>query len=242
MDLPPQARKLIEQHTQAIDTAAEEATRKITSAATVLGAVCNLLHHRARFFGATGEHFSVHDYEGIQINDTLDERLLRAIKSLLSIYVERARKKPDPKVLELLSARITPGTQELPQYPVGCVVYFLLDSSIQSFESLAEQDHGFELPALELGMVHHLFSILDKYVTTREKPVTRHFSDVAREYSVVTRLKCGCGAQKFDVKLQALCQSPAGDPYDRLDLQCKGCGTQKSITFDLPHFKDMYQI
>ena len=56
------------------------------------------------------------------------------------------------------------------------------------------------------------------------------------------RLKCACGYEKFDVKLQALCQSPAGDPYDRLDLQCKQCGTQRSITFDLPHFKDMYQI
>jgi hypothetical protein len=91
-------------------------------------------------------------------------------------------------------------------------------------------------------MVQHLLSILDKYVTTREKPVTRHFSDVAREYSVVMRLKCACGAEKFDVKLQALCQSSAGEPYDRLDLECKQCGTRRSITFDLPHFKDMYQI
>jgi hypothetical protein len=70
----------------------------------------------------------------------------------------------------------------------------------------------------------------------------RHFSDVAREYSVVMRLKCACGAEKYEVKLQALCQTPAGEPFDRLDLQCKDCGKPRSITFDLPHFKDMYQL
>jgi hypothetical protein len=56
------------------------------------------------------------------------------------------------------------------------------------------------------------------------------------------RLKCGCGSEKYDVKLQALCQTGAGEPFDRLDLQCKECGSQRSITFDLPHFRDMYQI
>jgi hypothetical protein len=118
----------------------------------------------------------------------------------------------------------------------------MLFSSIQAFDAVAAEGHGFDVPTLEIAMVHHLLGILDRYVTTREKPVTRHFSDVAREYSVVMRLKCQCGAEKFDVKLQALCQSSAGEPYDRLDLQCKDCGSKRSITFDLPHFKDMYQI
>ena len=36
MDPPPQARKIVEQHTRAIDLAQEEAVRKITSAASVL--------------------------------------------------------------------------------------------------------------------------------------------------------------------------------------------------------------
>jgi hypothetical protein len=184
----------------------------------------------------------VQEYEGIQVVDTLDERLLRSIKAMLGAYAERARKKPDPKALELLAEKLTPGAKEMPQYPVGYMVHFMLFSTIQAFEPLSEQGHGFEVPALEIAMVHHLLAILDKYVLTREKPVTRHFSDVAREYSVVMRLKCACGAEKFDVKLQALCQSSAGEPYDRLDLECKQCGTRRSITFDLPHFKDMYQI
>ncbi len=242
MELSPQARKLIEQHTRAIDAQTDEITRKVTSAATVIAAACSLLNLRARFVGAAGEHFSVQEYEGIQVVDALDERLLRGLRSLLSGYVERARKKPDPRALELLAAKLTPGAKEMPQYPVGYMVHYMLFSAIQAFEPLAEDGHGFEMPALEIAMVHHLLAILDKYVGTREKPVTRHFSDVAREYSVVMRLKCACGAEKFDVKLQALCQSPAGEPYDRLDLQCKNCGTQRSITFDLPHFKDMYQI
>ena len=242
MDLSPQARKLIEQHTRAIETQGDETSKKLTSAGAVIAASCSILNLRARYMGAAGEHFSVQEYEGLQIVDALDERLLRALKALLSSYVERARKKPDAKALELLHEKLAPGPKEMPQYPVGYMVHFMLFSAIQAFEPLAEVGHGFETPALEIAMVHHLLAILDKYVVTREKPVTRHFSDVAREYSVVMRLKCTCGAEKFDVKLQALCQSSAGEPYDRLDLQCKECGTQRSITFDLPHFKDMYQI
>ena len=242
MDLSPQAKKLIEQHSRAIETQTDETLKKLTSAATVIAASCAVLNLRARYVGAAGEHFSVQEYEGIQVVDALDERLLRALKTILSAYAERARKKPDSKALELLETKLTPGAKELPQYPVGYVVHFMLYSAIQAFDPLAEDGHGFEVPALEIAMVHHLLSILERYVTTREKPVTRHFSDVAREYSVVMRLKCQCGAEKFDVKLQALCQSSAGEPYDRLDLQCKDCGTKRSITFDLPHFKDMYQI
>ncbi len=242
MELSAQAKKLIDQHSRAIESQADEIAKKLTSAATVITAACSLLNLRARYVGAAGEHFSVQEYEGIQVVDTLDERLLRAIKAMLGAYAERARKKPDSKALDLLAEKLTPGAKEMPQYPVGYMVHFMLFSTVQAFEPLAEQGHGFEVPALEIAMVHHLLAILDKYVTTREKPVTRHFSDVAREYSVVMRLKCACGAEKFDVKLQALCQSSAGEPYDRLDLECKQCGTRRSITFDLPHFKDMYQI
>ncbi|HZE99051.1 MAG TPA: hypothetical protein VE981_18745 [Planctomycetota bacterium] len=242
MEISPQARKLIEQHSRAIESQTDETLKKLSSAAGVLAASCSVLNLRSRYVGAAGEHFSVQEYEGIQVVDALDERLLRALRAVLSGYAERARKKPDPKALELLAVKLTPGAKELPQYPVGYVVHFMLFTSIQAFDALAEEGHGFEVPALEIAMVHHLLGILDRYVTTREKPVTRHFSDVAREYSVVMRLKCSCGAEKFDVKLQALCQSSAGEPYDRLDLQCKECGTKRSITFDLPHFKDMYQI
>ena len=242
MDLSPQAKKLIEQHTRAIDNAADESVKKLTSPASVLSAVCNLLSQRARFFGATGEHFSVNEYDGIQVIDSLDERQLRCIRGLLRNYADRARRKPDPRVLDLLSEKLSPGAREMPQYPVGYMVHFMMVKAFQAFEPVLEDGHGYEPPQLEITMVHHLLSILDKYVQSREKPVMRHFSDVAREYSVVMRLKCGCGAEKYEVQLQALCQTPAGEPFDRLDLQCRDCASQQSITFDLPHFRDMYQI
>jgi len=236
------ARRIVEQHVRALDQAADEAGRKLTSPATVLAAACGLLGHRQRYFGATGEHFSVQEYDGIQVIDALDERLLRNLRVLLHGYAERARKKVDSKAAEFLSQKLTPRAKEMPQYPVGYMIYFWMVTAIQGFDALLDQGSAFERPELETAMIHHLLGILDKYLVTREKPVTRHFSDVAREYSVVMRLKCSCGAEKFEVKLQALCQTPAGEPYDRLDLQCKECGGQRSITFDLPHFKDMYQV
>lgn len=242
MEPSPRARKLVEQHARAIDQTADEAARRISSPSTALGAVVHLLNQRSRYFGGTGEHFSVTEYDGILVIDTLDERLLRCARAMLSSYVERARKKPEAAVLELLARELSPGARELPQYPVGYMVYYMLVSTVQAFEPLAEQGHGFELPQFEIALVHHLLGILDKYLQTREKPVMRHFSDIAREHNVVTRLKCSCGAEKYEVKLQALCFTSAGEPFDRLDLQCRDCSRQRSITFDLPHFKDIYRL
>lgn len=241
-ELSPLARKLIEQHAQAIDRAVDEASRKLSSPASVLQAACSILNLRARDVGAAGEHFSVHEYQGIEIIDVLDERRLRGLRALLAGYVERTRRKLDPAAAALLADKLTPGVKELPQYPVGYMVHYMLVSALQAFEPLVEQGYGFEPAVLELAMLHHLLAILDRYVQTRERPVVRHFSDVAREYSVVHRLKCPCGAEKYDVRLQALCQGPSGEPFDRLDLQCQDCGAQRSITFDLPHFRDMLQI
>lgn len=242
MGLSPQARKLIEQHSRAIDAAAEEAARKLTSPASALGAVCALLNQRARYFGATGEHFSVHEYDGIQVVDALDERLLKAIAAVLGAYLERAGKKPSPEATAYLEEKLAPGADKIPQYPVGYMAHYMLVRAFQLFEPLAAEGGGLESGDLERAMLHHVQAILRRYVESREKPVTRHFSDVAREYSVVMRLKCPCGAEKYDVKLQALCQTPQGVPYDRLDLQCRDCGSQRSITFSLPHFKDMYRL
>jgi hypothetical protein len=242
MEPPPQARKLLDAHMRALDVSVEEAARKVSSPGAVLTAACALLSQRQRYFGATGEHFSVQEYDGIQIIDQLDERMLRNVRALVRGYLDRAGKAGDPRAVELLAAKLAPGAKELPQYPVGYMVHYMLVSAVQAFEPVVEEGHGFERGVLEIAMLHHVMAILDKYLQTREKPVTRHFSDVAREHTVVTRLKCVCGAEKFEVKLQALCQTPAGEPFDRLDLKCKDCGHERSITFDLPYFKDMYQL
>ncbi len=242
MSLPAQAKKLIAQHEHAIDLSEEEALKRHSSAAAVLSAVCQLLNQRARYFGAAGEHFSVHDYEGIQMVDTLDERLLRAVRSVLKNYASRTRRKPTPKAVGHLAVKLPEGAPEMPRYPVGYMIHYLMLNTFKAFEPLAEDRRGFELPDLEAAMVHHLLGILDRYIQSREKPVIRHFSDVAREYSVVMRLKCGCGAERYGVRVQALCQSHGRDPYDRLELECRGCGSLRTITFDLPNFKDMHEI
>lgn len=242
MEPPAQALKLLDAHARALDVAAEEAARKVSSPGAVLTAACALLGQRQRYFASTGEHFSVQEYDGIQVIDPLDERMLRNVRGLLRGYLDRSGKEADPRALELLAKKLAPGAKELPQYPVGYMVHYMLVTAVQAFDPLADEGHGFERPVLEVALLHHALAILDKYLQTREKPVTRHFSDVAREYTVVTRLKCSCGAEKFEVRLQVLCQTSAGEPFDRLDLHCKDCSDERSITFDLPHFKDMYQL
>jgi hypothetical protein len=238
----PQALKLVEQQGAALAQAAADAGRKLGSAGSAISAACALLNLRARYVGATGEHFSLHEYDGIQVLDALDERLLRELRTMLGAWAERSRRKPDPAAGELLASKLTPGPKEMPPYPIGYMVHYMLVNAVRAFEAVASEGHGFELPVLETALVQHFLAVLDRYVETREKPVTRHFSDVAREHNVVLRLKCGCGQEKYQVRLQALCHGPDGSPFDRLDLQCAHCGALKVITFDLPNFRDMVRM
>src|SRR5207247_487336 len=120
-----------------------------------------LLNLRQRYVGWTGEHFSVQEYEGIQMIDQLDERLLRRVRAMLQAYVERARKKPDPKAIDLLGEKLTPGAKEMPQYPVGYMIHYTIVAAFQAFDPLLEEGHGFEQGALELAMAHHLLGLLD---------------------------------------------------------------------------------
>jgi hypothetical protein len=240
--VPEQAGKILEREAGHIAARVEERRKSVATPADAITATEDLFNLRRRYFGITGEHFGLLDLEGIRLIDELDERLLRGIRDVLKAFVEaRPRDLPDLKVLGMLTERLTAGGRPMPQYPIAFMVLYVIRSNFEKFQEIASSG-SHDLGALEHALVHHLLGVVDRYVQTRERPVMRHFSDVAREYSVVSRLKCACGEEKYDVKMQSLCQRTDGAPYDRLDLQCRACGAQRTITFDLPHFKDMYQI
>ena len=243
MVLSSRARKLMSQFEMALEGAEREVAKRHATASSVLSSVCHLLNQRARYMGGVGEHFNVTEYDAIQVIDQLDERLLRAVHTLLHEYSRKRKKKPKVAAIELLQKKLSSGSRDIPQYPVGYMIFYQLTSAFKSFEPLVrDRGCGFTTPELEIALVTNLLGQVERYVQSRDKPVLRHFSDVAREYSVVMRLKCDCGGETYEVRLQALCQTPGGEPFDRLDLQCGECSSQRSITFDLPNFKDMYQI
>lgn len=243
MQLPERASKIIEQESRGIEEILSRVrgSRAVTSQ-EALDAVVELMNRRSRYFGQTGEHFPVQEYEGILVIDALDEKLLKAIRELLHGWVHAQKRTPDLKVLKHLGEKLGSRLRELSERPVGFEVLFLVRAAFEALDDLLEGDSKHAHAELKHAFVHQLLGFVDRYVQTRERPVVRHFSDIAREYSVVSRLKCTCGEEKFEVKMQALCQTQEGEPYDRMDLQCRACGRQRSVTFSLPYFKDMYQI
>jgi hypothetical protein len=239
---PGQAEKILEREAKHIDACVAERKARLSSPAEVIAATEVIFNLRRRYFGATGEHYGLLELEGIRLIDALDERLLRGIRDVLKAFVEaHARRLPDLKLLAMLSEKLGSGARPMPQYPIAFMVLYMIRSHFERFQEIVAARPD-EVPELEHALVHHLLGVADRYVQTRERPVMRHFSDVAREYSVVSRLRCPCGEEKHEVKTQSLCQRADGSPYDKLDLQCRACGAQRSIAFDLPHFKDMYQV
>ncbi|MBI4566495.1 MAG: hypothetical protein HY716_17590 [Planctomycetes bacterium] len=235
------AARIIDSEAAHIRARVAESGRRLQSPAAALTAATEILNLRSRYFGVTGEHFGIQDFDGIRVIDALDERLLKGLHEILKKFVAAHRRSPDLRLLAMLTEKISPGFTDMPQYPVAYMVLYLLRTAFDRFQNLADAG-AHDLAELEHAFVHHLLGLVDKFVQTRERPVWRHFSDVAREYSVVSRLKCSCGDEKFDVKRQSLCQRKGAPPYDRLDLSCKACGAEKTILFDLPHFQDMYRI
>jgi hypothetical protein len=239
---PAQAEKILEREGSHIDARVAERKERVSSPAEAIAAAEEIFNLRQRYFGATGEHFGLLELDGIRLIDALDERLLRGIREVLKAFVEaHPRRIPDLKLLGLLADKLAAGSRPMPQYPIAFMVLYSIRTHFERFQEIASARPD-ELPELEHALVHHLLGVADRYVQSRERPVMRHFSDVAREYSVVSRLKCPCGEEKYEVKTQSLCQRSDGSPYDKLDLQCRACGARRSIAFDLPHFKDMYQV
>ena len=237
--LPEQARRIIHQQGETLDALLTECRRRAQAPADAIEAACVLLNHRGRYSAATGEHLDRQDYGGILVIDSLDERLAKAVRALLKGFVDRHKRTPDLKALRFVSEKLAASVRELPPYPVGYMVLGALHTSLTSFQKLVDAGTSFELGALEHSLVHFLLGLVDKYVQTRERPLERHHSDIQREYLVVRRMKCPCGEEKYDVTMQALCHTDRGEPFDRLDLACKACGSRRSVTFDLPYFKDL---
>jgi len=241
-EVPDQAEKILEREGGHIDARVAERRERVSSPAEAIAAAEEIFNLRPRYFGATGEHFGLLELDGIRLIDALDERLLRGIREVLKAFVDaHPRRIPDLKLLGMLADKLSAGSRPMPQYPIAFMVLYAIRTHFDRFQEIAAARPE-ELPELEHALVHHLLGVADRYVQSRERPVMRHFSDVAREYSVVSRLKCPCGEEKYEVKTQSLCQRSDGSPYDKLDLQCRACGARRSIAFDLPHFKDMYQV
>lgn len=241
-ELPEQARKIRDREALEIERQVREAETRLTSTSSALSAVCRLLTIRQRYMGAVGEHYSVQDLEGILVVDFLDERVLRGLGQLLRVYSERTRKKASPQADEFVHRCMPPGFHEMPKYPVAFMVLHALRVAIERFEEGSGTAETLRVTDMELALLRLLLDAVDHFVKTRDMPVQRHFSDVEREYSSVGRLKCSCGEAKYQVSMQSLHSGGTDVPFDRLELQCDACGARRSVTFDLPYFKDLYQM
>lgn len=236
------AARILERESHHLQERAAEAAQRTSSPAGVLAAVADLLSLRSRYFGIAGEHLGVQEFEGIRVVDALDERLLRAVHDVLRRFVDKHRENPpSEKVMAKLAKRFAGAVPEGPKYPVGYVVLFAMRTLYERFQEAADAEGG-DLEELERGMIHYLTGLADRYVQSRERPVVRHLSDVERELAVVRRMKCACGEEKFEVRRQAFEQDPGGAHLDRLDLRCRSCGAERTVAFELPHFKDVYQL
>lgn len=242
LELSEQGKKLLEREREHLEKHAHETWSTVRSPGAALSATCKFINARARYFAITGEHISILDLEGLTIVDGLDEQLVKLLQENLKKYVDSEHRNVNAQAAILINEGLGSSTTELPRYPVAYRVLYVLQKAFMAFKGIVDSNRGFNVDDMELAFVQFILGLADHYVQTRTKPQVRHFSDVAREYDVVSRMRCKCGTDQFQVKMQSLMQMPDGAPYDRLDLECKGCGHQRTVTFDLPHFKDLSQV
>ena len=205
--------------------------------AAVLAGVCTLLTHRQRYFGQIGEHGSVYNFQGIEAVDHLDEKLLVAMEALIGPFAEQ-RPAATQTAVDALRDEFK-GVPPLPDNPVAYMILYTTAQEVSILDRMLEKAEDDDSEHLQNAFLTHLHSILTNYFRTRRAPVLRHFSDVAREYTVVARLGCACGKPKQEVVLQSLETQPGGSMVDRLDVRCTSCSARQELRFPLPHFEDL---
>ena len=241
-ELPEQARKIRDREAKEIARRTAEALSESPSATAALSIVCKLLSLRQAYLGSVGEHYSVQDLEGILVVDELDDKLLRGILDVLHSVEKQAKQPPAKPAEAFLEQKLPRVVREMPQYAVAFVLLYMMRNAFGEFEKLLEEEHEVTPAELERAFARFLVDLVERYIETRDRPVQRHLSDVDREYSAVGRMKCKCSEEKYKVTMQSLHFAGDGKAFDRLDLLCGNCGNRRTVTFDLPYFKDMYQL
>jgi hypothetical protein len=241
-ELPERACLIQAREWKEIERQTELAITRMESPRSVLDEFCGLMSLRQRYMAAMGEYYSVQQMEGILVVDHLDEQLLRSMRRIAIAYAERMKNPIPGRASEFLQRTLPASARTLPQYPVAYSVLFVIREAMERFPEVLEQADGVEEADLQRALIDTLQGMISRYIRTRELPVQRHFSEVEREYMSVSRLRCKCGEEKFEVVMQALHAPDGHVPYDQLDLQCSNCGYRRTITFDLPHFQDMNQL
>jgi len=238
LELSEHAHRILKEELAELEHIYNSIAEYTSTSTDAISGICSILNKRSRYFGIVGEHFSVQDFDGITVIDTLDECLVRYIHKIAMAHLESRTTSISESISIDIKTRMLPNATEMPRYPAGYRILHVIREYIRLFDT---QAHDKELNDVCGAFINVISGIASAYIRTRDIVNVRHFSDVAREYDVVSRLKCKCGKEKFQVKLQKLVNSDLGTPYDSLDLECRACGHQRSVTFDLPHLSDLYQ-
>jgi hypothetical protein len=85
------------------------------------------------------------------------------------------------------------------------MVLFMARKMFEEFDNVLTRlglDEDEARQPYEDELLRRVSLLLDHYVETRTQAVSRHFSDLRREYWVVARLHCRCGKPKYEVKMQ----------------------------------------
>jgi hypothetical protein len=230
--------RIISSESAILDQTAADLKESLGDATELLSGICILLNCRQRYYGQTGEHSSVLQFDGINTIDALDEHLLQCILSLLDTWIQDARPEVDADAREIL-VEACGYLKKLPKHPVAYMVIFSIRQMFETLESILDAAAPERATIMEIAFVDLMHTTVAAYVQTRITPVERHFSDIAREYAVVARLACECGEGPYRMKQQALVETEDGGRADQLDLVCVNCQAETTLTFPLPHFNDL---
>ncbi|MBI2921205.1 MAG: hypothetical protein HYY18_08995 [Planctomycetes bacterium] len=235
----PDVRRMVEREKENIQRITEPFRKGFKTSRECIGALLAVLSLRQRYFALVGEHFSVFDFDGITAMDQLDEAVLLGAQEVLKGRPEYAGDEEAEKELAEAFANIPP----IPQHPVGYMVLFQVRRIFEGFDVFIQEGDSPEdekrVERHEHAFLKRVALLVDAFATARKTPITRHFGDMAREYSVVSRLHCRCGQPKYEVKMQSLITEKSGEHLDRLDVKCGACGDTQALEFPLPFFNDL---
>lgn len=222
---------MIEQIIQSAETRILSATvaSQLGSPDECFGAAARmLLRVRADYAAEIESELDPMSFEGLRLMDYLDhlllERWLDVVRTYLQSFDYRAVNGELPPDVRALA-------DGLPEYPAP----FMIIGFVFYLHDKVAPKNGSSLPMLGITA-----GVVERYLDLRRRPVKRHHSCVAQEYTVVSRMRCpGCKRlNALHVTSQKL-QLGQRVARDCLALRCRACGHETSVSFDLPYFADL---
>ena len=213
-------------------------TSETPKTSEIITSFLTLISIRKDYISEISRTYSLSDFQGIMFVDSLDDLLLISAYTFLQNSFSKCIIKKSDNTKNALKTFLSSMSklQNLPPSPPPYLIFNHISEIFSIFSNSKKDQEDKNKEDTEYALLVFLINLLQAYSSTRKEPNKKHFSDITREYYVVSRIKCKCGICAYSVINQRILLNK--NPTDIVSIRCESCGLERTLEFPLFDFYD----